>query len=102
MDMKKSYDSIEWSFVDEMLKDLHFPSRFIGWLMECLCTPRYSLMVNGGLFWYFEGKRGLRQGDPVSPLLFLVCMEYLTRTLRIVGEKADFKFHPRCSGVKMN
>lgn len=72
-------------FLKEILDALNFPSQFIQWIMLCVSTPKYSVMVNGTLHGYFEGKRGLRQGDPVSPLLFLICMEYFTIVLNEVG-----------------
>ena len=101
MDMKKAYDSISWQFVEEVLVGLNF-RHFIDLIIECVCSPRFTLMINAKCYGFFEGKRGLRQGDPISPLLFVLCMEYLSRTLKVVGGKTQFKFHPRCKGVKLN
>ncbi|XP_074306305.1 uncharacterized protein LOC141641547 [Silene latifolia] len=81
VDLRKAYDSIEWKFVHQMLQSLNFPPKFIQWLMNCITTTSYSIVLNGQSHGFFPGKRGLRQGDPLSPLLFTLCMEYLSRLL---------------------
>ncbi|KAH0735285.1 hypothetical protein KY285_010992 [Solanum tuberosum] len=70
-------------------------------VMTCVTTTHFSVRVNGESYGYFEGKRGLRQGDPISPLLFVIVMEYLSRILRKMSDLPDFKFHPLCKVTKL-
>ncbi|XP_074297220.1 uncharacterized protein LOC141627923 [Silene latifolia] len=90
IDLQKAYDSVEWQFVDQMLQALKIPDKFRNLIMMCVTSPSFSLNLNGNHFGYFKGRRGLRQGDPISPLLFVICMEYLTRIIDYAVQKWPF------------
>lgn len=102
VDIRKAYDSVDWEFLREMLVALNFPQKFIGWIMACVTSPSFSLCINGSSHGFFQGKRGLRQGDPMSPLLFVICMEYLSRLLLFAGKQKDYFFHYRCKSLALN
>ncbi|KAL2933614.1 LINE-1 retrotransposable element ORF2 protein [Bienertia sinuspersici] len=101
LDLRKAYDTVNWDFLEEMLLALGFPSIFTQWIMSCVKTAKYSLIINGYPYGYANFRRGLRQGDPMSPLLFVVCMEYLSRLLTKMTTETKFKFHPRCKPMKL-
>lgn len=100
IDLRKAYDSISWAFIEEMPSALQFPKKYINWVMACITTP-YSLMINGDLCGFFSGKRGIRQGDPISPLLFVICMEYLSRLFKYVSTLEGFKFYRSCRDLRL-
>ncbi|XP_074265679.1 uncharacterized protein LOC141588123 [Silene latifolia] len=102
VDLKKAYDSVSWSFLEEMMNALNFPGQFIGLVMESVRTATYSLVLNGDMFGFFQGKKQLRQGDPLSPLLFTIAMEYLSRVLTYVTDTMKFKYHPLCASLKLS
>ncbi|XP_074289264.1 uncharacterized protein LOC141614416 [Silene latifolia] len=101
LDLQKAYDSIEWHFVDQILQALKFPDHFRKLVMLCITTPSYTLNLNGSQFGFFHGKRGLRQGDPISPLLCCICMEYLTRVMEYATRRWYFRYHPLCKNLKL-
>eukprot|EP00252_Welwitschia_mirabilis_P005656 TRINITY_DN1616_c0_g2_i2.p1 TRINITY_DN1616_c0_g2~~TRINITY_DN1616_c0_g2_i2.p1 ORF type:complete len:209 (-),score=18.87 TRINITY_DN1616_c0_g2_i2:2068-2694(-) len=69
--------------------------------MTCITTPQYSLVINGELYGYFPAQKGIRQGDPMSPYLFTLVMEYFSRCMRNMATTKSFKFHPKCHRLKL-
>ena len=84
-----------------MLKVLKFPSQFIGWIRSCITKPWYSLSINGGLVGYFKGRRGVRQGDPLSPYLFVIGMNVLSSLLDAAVAYGVFSYHPKCKKINL-
>ncbi|GLT87684.1 hypothetical protein SLE2022_057510 [Rubroshorea leprosula] len=76
-DFQKAYDCVNWSFLDGMMDGFGFGAKWRGWIMECLSTVRVSVMVNGSPTEEFIVEKRLRQGDPLSPFLFLMVVEGL-------------------------
>jgi hypothetical protein len=96
VDFKKAFDSVQWDFLANLLRQLGFPAHFVLLVMECVSTASYSVAVNGDIHGFFLGKSGVRQGDPLSPYLFICCMEYFSRLLKLSSQHENFRFHPKC------
>ena len=81
LDVENAFDHVNWSFLLQMLERSGFSAKWRQWIFFCLSTVRFSNLINGSPCGFFGSSRGLRQGDPLSPLLFVLVIEALGRML---------------------
>ena len=89
LDMSKAYDRVEWSFLEQILLKLGFHEDWVALLIECITTVSYPILVNGEPKGLSRPSRRLRQGDPLSPYLFLFCAKGLNALLQGAALRGD-------------
>ena len=82
LDIEKTYDHVNWEALLDLLKRMRFGVRWCRWICTCISTVQFSVLFNGSPANFFGSLRGLRQGDPLSPMLFLVMMEVFSKMMK--------------------
>jgi hypothetical protein len=102
IDTEKAFDTMEWSFLLNILRCFGFSNIWINWINECISSPTFSVLLNGSPFGMIKSERGLIQGDSLSPFLFIIRSEILARLLQIAenaGDLQGIKLTPRCPQI---
>lgn len=82
IDIRKAYDKVEWNYLLAILERMRFASQWITWMKMCFTTINYSILMNDDRIGPIYPSRGLRQGDPLSSYLFIICTEGLTALIK--------------------
>lgn len=75
LDMSKAYDQVKWKFLDAVMYRMGFDARWIRFVMQCVVSVKYSVLINGCPVGEISHSREIRKGDPISPYLFIVYAE---------------------------
>lgn len=86
IDLEKVYDKLEWNFIRDMLIQVNIPTDLVGIIMSCVTTVSTSIVFNGEALEPIYPSRGIRQGNPLSPYLFILCMDFLGQ---LIEEKCN-------------
>lgn len=87
VDFEKAFDHLNWDFLDEFFQLMGFGSKWRQWIRCCVEFTRFSILINGSATGYFKSKKGIRQGNPMSPFLFLLVGEALTFMIKRAQEQ---------------
>ncbi len=90
IDLEKAYDCLEWLLIRHTLQFFHFPPSWIDFIMSCISSSSLEILVNSERLEDFSPSRGIRQGDPLSLYIFILCIEYLAYLIRDEADKGNW------------
>ena len=101
LDMSKAYDRVEWGFIEGVMEKMGFHGKWIQLIMKCITTISYSVIINGAVHGCIFHTRGLRQGDPLSPYLFLLCADDFSSLIKEAARNQMLSGISICKGCPM-
>ena len=99
LDMSKVYNRVKWAYLDVVMRRMGFQERWIELIMMCVTTVSYFVLINGEPIGRIVPSRGLCQGDPISPYLFLLYSEGLLAMLKKEEREGKIKGVSVCQGA---
>ena len=91
LDLYKAFDKLSWNYIHKMLLAFGFNATWTRWVMNLITSPSFSVLLNGSPSSPFRPSRGIRQGDPLSPFIFVLMAEGLSRLLKSVVSSQALK-----------
>jgi signal recognition particle subunit SEC65 len=91
VDLSKAYDRLSWEFIYRVLLEIKIPDEMINIIMQCVTSVKSNVLWNGSRSEFFNPQCGIRQGDPMSPYLFVLCMDKLSHLIAEAIEEGRWK-----------
>ena len=82
LNIHKAYDKVDWRFLCKTLEAFGFSKQWVNIIFQCISTPKISILINGTPEGFFNISKGIRQGDPISPFLFIIMAEAFGRAVQ--------------------
>ncbi|KAF7824315.1 reverse transcriptase [Senna tora] len=101
LDLEKAYDRLNWSFISSVLLKMNFPAELVSLISACISSVSHQFLINGTLTHKIIPSRGIRQGDPLSPYIFICCMQYLSSLIDVQVHKKKW-VPPKLRGTPLS
>jgi hypothetical protein len=101
IDISKAYDRVDWNYVKKIMAKMGFHDQWVRWMSMCMESVHYQVLVNGESVGPIRPKRGLRQGDPLSPYLFIMCAEGLSGLIKKSEARGEIHGIKVCRGAPL-
>ncbi|CAJ2661734.1 unnamed protein product [Trifolium pratense] len=102
VDFEKAYDTVNWRYLEDMMRRMGFPDIWIRWMRTCIFNSSMSVLINGSPTADFKVEKGLRQGDPLSLFLFLIAAEGLTGIIKRAVELGLYRGYKVSDNIQFN